>query len=62
MARGENLRRHRWSYGTICGAMDGPGGLSVAAVHSPWGPLIGGTIHSMTVHPSSNGLTIEGIY
>ena len=34
--------------GTICGAMDGPRGLSVAAVHGPWGPLIGGTIRSMT--------------
>ena len=50
MARGNNLRRHRWSYkGTICEAMDGPGGLSVAAVHGPGKPLIGGTIRSMTV-------------
>ena len=34
--------------GTIYGAMDGPEGLSVAAAHSPGGPLIGGTIRSMT--------------
>ena len=34
--------------GTVCGAMDGLGGLSVAAVHGPEGPLMGGTICSMT--------------
>ena len=34
---------------TVCGAMDAPGGLSVAAVHGPSGPLMGrGTIRSMT--------------